>query len=98
MISSLCLSANAFLCPQIFFRARYRFGHIAGSALCTAGLGILVLTDRAASGCTEAGRDPLLGDALVIMGACVYAVCNIAQVRLWSHALFALVAPIMSGP
>ncbi len=58
-------------------RARYRYGHVAGSALCTAGLAMLVLTDGSGS---TGGANPLLGDVLVISGACVYAVCNIAQV------------------
>lgn len=61
-------------------RSRYRYGHVAGSVLCMAGLVVLVMADRGASGATGTGSAPLLGDMLVIGGACVYAVCNIAQV------------------
>lgn len=48
-----------------------------GCLLCTGGLLVLVLTD---SDSETGGSRPLLGDALVVAGAAVYAVCNIAQV------------------
>lgn len=59
-------------------RARYTPLHLSGAALCVLGLSVLVVTDRDSE---TGGRNPLLGDALVIMGACVYAACNVAQVR-----------------
>uniref|UniRef100_A0A7S0WT80 EamA domain-containing protein n=1 Tax=Chlamydomonas leiostraca TaxID=1034604 RepID=A0A7S0WT80_9CHLO len=63
----------------VVFRARYRAVHLVGAALCVAGLVVLVLTDGSS---TTGGSNPVLGDVLVICGACVYAVCNVAQERL----------------
>lgn len=60
-------------------RSQYRLGHMVGCLLCTGGLLVLVLTDSASE---TGGNRPLLGDALVVAGAAVYAVCNIAQVRM----------------
>eukprot|EP00798_Chlamydomonas_sp_ICE-L_P005006 gene5006-34791_t len=61
------------------FRSRYNVGHIVGAMLCCGGLALLVITDGNSS---TGGPNPLLGDALVIAGACVYAVCNVCQERL----------------
>ncbi|KAJ9531666.1 hypothetical protein QJQ45_021795 [Haematococcus lacustris] len=49
---------------------RYGAGHLAGAGLCIAGLSMLVLTDRQSE---TGGPQPLLGDVLVLLGACVYA-------------------------
>ncbi|GAX75709.1 hypothetical protein CEUSTIGMA_g3152.t1 [Chlamydomonas eustigma] len=65
----------------IVFRSSYLPGHIIGALLCTAGLGVLVLTDSSSE---TGGRNPVLGDLLVIAGAAVYAVCNIVQEKLLS--------------
>ncbi|KAJ9531520.1 hypothetical protein QJQ45_015017 [Haematococcus lacustris] len=59
-------------------KTRYGAGHLAGAGLCIAGLSMLVLTDRQSE---TGGPQPLLGDVLVLLGACVYAVCNVAQAR-----------------
>ncbi|KAL6759305.1 hypothetical protein V8C86DRAFT_1327008 [Haematococcus lacustris] len=63
----------------LLFRTRYGAGHLAGAGLCIAGLSMLVLTDRQSE---TGGPQPLLGDVLVLLGACVYAVCNVAQERV----------------
>ncbi len=63
----------------LVFKARFRAGHVAGSLLCVAGLSVLMLTDAASS---TGGSNPLLGNTLVLAGACLYAVCNVAQERL----------------
>ncbi len=65
----------------LVFRSRYNVGHVMGSVLCTAGLALLVLTDG--SGSETDGSAPIVGDVLVIAGAVVYAVCNVAQVGDW---------------
>lgn len=59
---------------------RYGRGHVAGALLCVAGIALLVATDPAAG---AAGyKAPLLGDMLVLLGACLYAVGNVAQEKL----------------
>ena len=60
-------------------RSQYRLGHMVGCLLCTGGLLVLVLTDSASE---TGGNRPLLGDALVVAGAAVYAICNITHVRM----------------
>jgi len=47
----------------IVFRSSYLPGHIIGALLCTAGLGVLVLTDSSSE---TGGSNPVLGDILVI--------------------------------
>ena len=49
-----------------------------GAALCLASLALFVCTD---SGSSEAS-DVVLGDGLVIMGAILYAACNVTQEKL----------------
>lgn len=52
------------------------------------GLVLLVLTDHASG---AGGDNPLLGDALVLMGATVYAFCNVAQVHEWRRCSLAAI-------
>ena len=66
-------------------RTRYQHAQYAAAALCVAGLGVLVASDR---GSDEAGANPLLGDALVLLGACLYAVSNVLQERLLQDVPF----------
>lgn len=75
-----CLTVPAVMALAYWaFRARYRPGHLAGAALCLGGVAVLVLADsRSRAG----GRDPLRGDLLVVLGALLYAVSNVAQERL----------------
>jgi solute carrier family 35, member F1/2 len=61
------------------FRARYRLAHIAGAGLCISGLAVLLLSDRSEPG---SGSNPLLGDALVLIGAALYAIGNVMQESL----------------
>lgn len=77
-----CFTVPAVMALSLLvLRARYRLGHMAGAALCVLGLTVLVLGDASASG-ADAGSRPLLGDALVVAGAVLYAMCNVSQVRL----------------
>ena len=58
--------------------AQYKALHCVGAALCLASLALFVYTD---SGSSEAS-DVVLGDGLVIMGAMLYAACNVTQEKL----------------
>lgn len=64
----------------LLLRARYRWQHCVGAGLCLASLVLLVSTDTAAPK-PELAR-PLLGDAIVLLGAMCYACCNVAQEML----------------
>lgn len=57
--------------------AAYRRGHYAGAGICIAGLLVLVTTDRSSGG--SGASSPLLGDGLVLLGATLYALCNVLQ-------------------
>ncbi|KAG2438260.1 hypothetical protein HYH02_010959 [Chlamydomonas schloesseri] len=59
--------------------ARYLPGHYGGALLCIGGLAVLVATDGSSA---TGGPNPVLGDALVLMGSVLYAVSNVAQERL----------------
>ena len=58
--------------------ARYKALHCVGAALCLASLALFVYAD---SGSSEASN-VVLGDGLVIMGAMLYAACNVTQEKL----------------
>lgn len=69
--------------------AAYRRGHYGGAALCVLGLAILLAGDRAGTvGADSAGSGDsssgnyLLGDLLVVLGASLYAACNVLQEHL----------------
>lgn len=59
-------------------KAQYKLLHCTGAALCLASLVLFVLTD---STDTQA-QSPLLGDALAVAGAFMYAACNVTQEKL----------------
>lgn len=80
------MSTGVLLLSWLFLGAQYRVGHWVGAFVCLGGLALLVTTDRAFSSGTEAPR-PLLGDSLVIAGATLYAICNVAQEKLLGAAL-----------
>jgi drug/metabolite transporter (DMT)-like permease len=69
----------------VVLRRRFALQQSMAAALCIAGLTVLVVSDRQASG---SPGDVVLGDALVILGACLYAVCNVLQERLLVAAPF----------
>jgi solute carrier family 35 protein F1/2 len=66
-------------------RKRYQHAQYAAAAICIAGLTVLVASDK---GSAEAGADPLRGDALVLLGATLYAVSNVLQERLLQDVPF----------
>lgn len=67
-----------------FLGARYRRPHLAGAALCVLGLAFLVTADSGggAPAAVAAGSKPWLGDVLVVVGATVYAGCNVLQEKM----------------
>jgi drug/metabolite transporter (DMT)-like permease len=69
----------------VVLRRRFAPQQYVAAALCIVGLTVLVVSDRQASG---SPGSVLLGDALVILGACLYAVCNVLQERLLAAAPF----------
>ena len=75
------MCAGVLLLSWLFLDAHFKLGHWIGAAICLAGLALLVTTDRAFSSDSKAER-PLLGDALVLMGATLYSFCNVAQEKL----------------
>ena len=68
----------------VLLGARYRRPHLAGAALCVLGLAFLVLADSGGGGAAAAaaGSKPWLGDVLVVVGATVYAGCNVLQEKM----------------
>lgn len=67
----------------LFGLATYRRGHYTGAALCIFGLIMLVVTDqRQSKGGDQLQQNPILGDALVILGTTLYAACNVLQEHL----------------
>mmetsp|Transcript_16176 Transcript_16176/g.48478 ORF Transcript_16176/g.48478 Transcript_16176/m.48478 type:complete len:454 (+) Transcript_16176:262-1623(+) len=64
--------------------AKYRRAHLGGAALCIAGLALLVMFDSRAHGPHQHDGFPaaVFGDALVLVGASLYALCNVGQEAL----------------
>lgn len=77
-------SAGVLLLTKLLLGAQYRGLHYSGAAVCIAGLAMLVLADGAGSQ-HSAYPDALLGDVLVLVGASLYAVGNVAQEYLLSE-------------
>lgn len=75
----------AVLLSTALLGAAYRRGHYAGAGIAVAGLLLLVVTDSSSTGSSggsgESGgpRNPVLGDGLVLLGATMYALCNVLQ-------------------
>ena len=80
LASNLGCNPLTLLCCRSWFvlSARYKALHCAGAALCLASLALFVYAN---SGSSEAS-DVVLGDGLVIMGAMLYAACNVTQEKL----------------
>jgi solute carrier family 35, member F1/2 len=57
-----------------------------GAALAVAGLAVLMLSDRRRSAGRSAGRNPLLGDGLVLIGATGYAMSNVLTEHVLERA------------
>ena len=64
----------------LVLQARYRAMHCFGAVLCLASVALLVLTDNTVPR-GDADR-PLTGDCLVLLGALLYAACNVTQEKL----------------
>lgn len=82
----------AMLFSRAVLRVRYGRTHLAGAALVLAGFAVLVASDAACSrrgsgGSNDSGSPlrapaPLLGDALAVGAACLYAASNVATEKL----------------
>ncbi|KAF9598053.1 hypothetical protein IFM89_024040 [Coptis chinensis] len=70
----------------IFIGTRYSLGQFFGAALCIGGLSLVVLSDAKESG--SGGKNPIVGDLLVIGGTLGYAISNVGEISLF--AAFAL--------
>lgn len=62
----------------IFLRTRYSLWQFLGSAVCVAGLALVLLSD-AGVGDGGGGRRPVLGDVLVIAGTFFFAMSNVGE-------------------
>ncbi|KAG6750058.1 hypothetical protein POTOM_047136 [Populus tomentosa] len=68
-----------------FLSTKYRFKKIAGVVVCVAGLVMVVFSDVHA-GDRSGGSNPRKGDALVIVGATLYAISNVSEEFLVKNA------------
>lgn len=76
-----CFTIPAVMVLSILvLKTRYSWGHVGGAVLCVAGITLLVVTDPAAGAAGYTA--PIMGDVLVLLGACLYAVGNVAQEKL----------------
>ena len=85
VLDCVCAHAEVLLLSWLLLGARYRPAHVAGALLAILGSSILVLSDS--KGGVGDGPRPLLGDGLVLIGATMYAVLNIAEERLLGEIL-----------
>ncbi|KAH7521413.1 hypothetical protein FEM48_Zijuj07G0030300 [Ziziphus jujuba var. spinosa] len=69
---------SVMLLTWVFLKTKYRFRKITGVAVCVAGLVLVVFSDVHA-GDRSGGKNPRLGDILVIAGATLYAVTNVSE-------------------
>lgn len=78
----------AMILSRLFLGSRYRPLHLAGVALCVAGLCLTVLSDRIVPAKGGAHEDwdtyphAMLGDAFCLIGAALYAASNVMQEAL----------------
>ncbi|CAA0837862.1 Eukaryotic protein of unknown function (DUF914 [Striga hermonthica] len=63
----------------IFLGTKYSVRQFVGSAVCVAGLGLVLLSD--AGVVVGGGSNPVLGDCLVIAGSFFYAISNVGEVK-----------------
>jgi solute carrier family 35, member F1/2 len=74
------------LLTKLLLGARYRVLHYIGAAVCIGGLALLVVADDAGAQ-RSSDTNPLLGDVLVLIGALLYALGNVAQEHLLGKQL-----------
>mmetsp|Transcript_7078 Transcript_7078/g.22401 ORF Transcript_7078/g.22401 Transcript_7078/m.22401 type:complete len:407 (+) Transcript_7078:2-1222(+) len=79
------------LLSRLLLRTRYTRLHVAGVAVCLAGLLVLVLSDafsgdhNAATASKASASRSVFGDALCVMGAALYACSNVGQEATVKH-------------
>ena len=65
--------------------ARYTLLHYAAAAICLSGMGLLIVSDQLRHLSDDNSReahDQLIGDLLVLLGCCCYAVSNLGQEQI----------------
>lgn len=70
--------AGVLFLSWLFLGVRYRLAHFVGAAICVAAIAFLIFTDKEFSGSGGPNR-VVSGDALVLLGASLYAVSNVLQ-------------------
>ena len=63
---------------RIFLGTKYSLWQFFGAALCVSGLCLVLLSDSGVGG--SGGPNPVLGDILVIVGTCFFALSNVGEV------------------
>ncbi|KAL5710666.1 hypothetical protein ACHQM5_021202 [Ranunculus cassubicifolius] len=91
----------------IFIGTRYSLGQFVGTAICIGGLCLVVLSD-VKEGSSSSGKNPVLGDSLVMLGTIGYAISNVSEEYLVKKrdrvecvamlAVFALIVGIIQIP
>lgn len=63
----------------IFLKVRYQFVHYSGVLICLAGITCLVIADYFGSRYYGPGKNQAIGDVLVLCGAIMYGISNVAE-------------------
>ncbi|KAJ7363595.1 hypothetical protein OS493_009755 [Desmophyllum pertusum] len=75
-----CFStASVLVLSWIFLKVRYQCIHYSGVLICLAGIACLVVADYYGSRYYGSGANQAIGDVLVLCGAIMYGVSNVAQ-------------------
>ncbi|KAM5180557.1 solute carrier family 35 member F2-like [Mantella aurantiaca] len=75
-----CVAIPALMILSWFIlRTRYKLIHYIAVGICLLGVGIMVYADVLSGQEDGKGSNMLIGDSLVILGACLYAVCDLCQ-------------------
>lgn len=75
-----CFStASVLVLSWLFLKVRYQCLHYSGVTICLAGIACLVTADYYGSRYYGAGKNQAIGDVLVLCGAIMYGVSNVAQ-------------------
>lgn len=75
-----CFStASVLVLSWIFLKVRYQCLHYSGVVICLIGIACLVIADYFGSRNYGAGKNQAIGDILVLCGAIMYGISNVAQ-------------------
>jgi solute carrier family 35, member F1/2 len=89
LASVMLLDCWAIPCVMLLSRFllghRFTWRHVVGAAVCVSGIVVLVIADWIESGVAAGAANALLGDALVLVGATLYAISNTGVEHMVSH-------------